>query len=484
VRRFLKPALLLVLAAALLLPVWMVPHLPLVDYPNHLARAFILAHPEDVTLARYYAADWSPNPYWMMDSVLVVLQRFMSVDSAGRVLLSLALLALPLCVWFFVRQVNPGHDLVALWALLLCQNFFFLTGLINLQLGIALCFLMLGLWLRWLERITLAGWLMLVFLSTLLYFAHLMGFAVAALVSNWLILRTRRVRFVLYATWAMFLPGVLMLIASRAGSAGPDIVFRSLGSKPMVPLIAIESYSATLDYITFAVVVAAILAARWKNPEFRWNPQWLEVCFLFYLLYWLLPFRLFSSNYAYLRLVPFWWIAGLAAARIGRRAVVLAPIALLLFALRTADLMRNFEARQPELESFTRSFQVTTDGARVLPLVEWKGERKQVDLHYSHFWAHGVIEKRWFTPYLFHDPGIHPLRIVHAAYAPEAREYLPTIYRQPPDWKHIQQDYDFVWAYNVKAFHSELLSIGAVVFEEGDLRVYRITRAHSGGSQD
>ncbi|MGH9531704.1 MAG: hypothetical protein ACRD2Q_04880 [Terriglobales bacterium] len=474
-RRFLHPALLVGVAAALLLPVWTVRHPPLVDYPNHLARAFILAHPEDATLGRYYAADWSPNPYLLMDLALVALQGVMPVEIAGRVLLSVALLALPLCVWFFLKQVSPGHDFVALWSLLLCQNFFFLTGLVNLQLGIALCFLVLGLWLRWLERITLGVWVLLAFLATLLYFTHLMGFAVAALIATLLTLRTRRPRFVLYTTWSLFLPGALMLIYSRAGSGGPDIVFRSLASKPLVPLIAIESYSQPLDYATFAAVAVAIVAARWRNPEFRWNPQWLEVCLLLYLLYWILPFGVSTATYVHLRLVPFYWVAGLAAARIGRRAWMLAPVALLLFAVRTADMVRNFNARQPELDSFTRSFQVTTQGARVLPLVEWKGERKQVELHYSHFWAHGVIEKRWFTPYLFHDPGVHPLRIVHAAYAPAVREYLPTVYRQPPDWIRIQQDYDFIWAYNVPAFRTELSRISALVFEEGDLRVYRVS---------
>ncbi len=472
----LQPALLLAVTVVLLLPVWSFRHLPLVDHPNHLARAFILAHPEDATLARYYTPDWRPNPYWLMDSTLVGLQRVMPVDAAGRVLLSISLLALPLCVWFFLRQVNPGHDSLALWSLLLCQNFFFLTGLVNLQLGIALCFLVLGLWLRWLERITLEGWLLLAFLSTLLYFTHLMGFAVAALITTLLVLRSRRGRSVLYATWAMFLPGALLLMFSRAGGGGLDIVFQSLASKPLIPLIAVETYSQTLDYITFAVVVAAIVAAYWKNPVFRWNPQWLEVCFLLYLLYWILPFGVSRATYVHLRLVPFYWVAGLAAAHIGRRACMLAPAALLLFAVRSADVVRNFNARQPELDSFARSFQVTTEGARVLPLVEWRGERKQVELHYSHFWAHGVIEKRWFTPYLFHDPGVHPLRIVHTAYAPPVSEYLPTVYRQPPDWARIQQDYDYVWAYNVQVFKTELSKIGVLVFEEGDLRVFRVRR--------
>ena len=94
-RRFLQPAFLVLLAAALLLPVWTVRHLPLVDYPNHLARAFILAHPEDAILARYYAPDWSPNPYLLMDAALVAMQRVMPVDTAGRILVSVSLLALP-----------------------------------------------------------------------------------------------------------------------------------------------------------------------------------------------------------------------------------------------------------------------------------------------------------------------------------------------------------------------------------------------------
>lgn len=475
-KRLLQPAFLILLAVALLLPVWTVRHLPLVDYPNHLARAFILAHPEDATLARYYAPDWSPNPYLLMDAALVAMQWVMPVDTAGRILVSISLLALPLCVWFFLRQASPGHDALALWSLLLCQNFFFLTGLVNLQLGIAFCFLLLGLWLRLPDRFTFARYFLVMAAATLLYFTHLMAFAAAALITTLLALRTRRSRFLLCATWTMFLPGVLLLAWSRAGSGGPEVVFRSLVSKPLVPLIAIETYSQTLDYITFGVVVIAIVAARWRNPEFRWNAPWLEVCLLLYLLYWIAPFRLGRATYVDLRLVPFWWIAGLAAARIGRRASMLAPAALLLFAMRSADVVRNFADRQPELDSFAQAVEVTTEGARVLPLVEWKGERKQVDLYYSHAWARGVIEKRWFSPYLFHDPGVHPLRIVHPAYAPALREYLPTIYREAPDWKRVQQDYDFVWAYHVPAFHSELLRIGVLVFEEGELRVYRVAR--------
>ncbi|MGH9530781.1 MAG: hypothetical protein ACRD2Q_00200, partial [Terriglobales bacterium] len=105
----------------------------------------------------------------------------------------------------------------------------------------------------------------------------------------------------------------------------------------------------------------------------------------------------------------------------------------------------------------------------------WKGD-SQAHKNYSQFWAYGVIRKGWYSPYLFHDPGVHPLRLRYQPYYPSAPFNLPMVYREAPDWKRIQRDYDFVWAFNVTAFHTELSRIGMLVFEEGDLRVYRLVQ--------
>src|ERR1700682_1111361 len=98
---------LLIFAATLLLPIWVVEFPPLLDYPNHLARPFVLAHLNDpaFTFNRFYRADWGAYPYLGMDAALLALGRLFPMETAGRLFLSLCALALPAAAWFFLRQV-------------------------------------------------------------------------------------------------------------------------------------------------------------------------------------------------------------------------------------------------------------------------------------------------------------------------------------------------------------------------------------------
>src|SRR5229473_1250842 len=118
---------LLILAAALLAPIWSAAFPPLLDYPNHLARSFVLAHLSDPTFAfsRFYRADWGAYPYLGMDASLAFLGRLFTIETAGRVFLSLCALALPAAAWFFLRQVNPDDDATPLWGASNCLQHIF-----------------------------------------------------------------------------------------------------------------------------------------------------------------------------------------------------------------------------------------------------------------------------------------------------------------------------------------------------------------------
>src|ERR1700712_5414672 len=58
-------------------PVLVVQTLPLFDYPNHLARMHILAHPDDAVLQRFYEIRWQLLPNLAMDGVVPLLARAM-----------------------------------------------------------------------------------------------------------------------------------------------------------------------------------------------------------------------------------------------------------------------------------------------------------------------------------------------------------------------------------------------------------------------
>src|SRR6185436_12285865 len=141
--------------------------------------------------SEYYTATIGPYPYLTMDVLLMGLQKFTSIVTGGRIILSLCVLAVPLAAWFFVRQANRDNPSLACWGLLSAYNIFFLWGFVNWQLSMALVLLVAGLWIRYLARATLARWLALLLIVTVLYFTHLQGFGLAGLVVTAYALRSK-----------------------------------------------------------------------------------------------------------------------------------------------------------------------------------------------------------------------------------------------------------------------------------------------------
>lgn len=474
VRTFARIFLLLLIGGVLLTPIWSVRYPPLLDYPNHLASAFVLAHLKEpgFRFHQFYEAHWGFYPYLAMNVMLIGLERFFSIELAGHLFLSLCILALPLAAWFFVRQANPGSEALAFWWLPVSYNLFFLYGYLNMLLSMALCLLAVGLWLRYLSRPSAIRWCGVLVAVTAAYFAHLLSFGMAGLlITAYTVLTRRRWREILLGC-LLFVPATCLFPFSSV-TAGKDshFVFRAFTEKISALSAMTEGYSARLDRLTLLALAGCAIGAWWRNPDFKWNRPWPLLAAGLFALYWVFPLSYHGLGWpADTRLLPFLFLLLLVVAKVGRRARLLAGIALLLFLLRTADVAYNFVFEQPELISLARSFSKTSENARVLPLIQ----PKDIEPHrwsYVHFWAYGVIERGWFSPYLFAEEGVQALRIRSEAYRPEGFRYSKS-----PDWKGVQRDYDYVWAYNVKHFSSELAAIGQLIYEEGPLQVFQLRR--------
>ena len=55
-------------------------------------------------------------------------------------------------------------------------------------------------------------------------------------------------------------------------------------------------------------------------------------------------------------------------------------------------------------------------------------------------------------------PGETPMRIIHESYTPDG--FWNLVYDESPDWQQVQNDYDYVWAYDVPRFSASLAGIG------------------------
>jgi hypothetical protein len=374
----------------------------------------------------------------------------------------------PAASFVFVRRANPGQSNLALWSLLIAQNlYFFLWGMLNLQLSLALCLLVIGLWLGYLERPRLGMWCLLLVLTTALYFTHLMGFGMACWVmTTYAILARRSLRDIVFS-WILFVPGALFFLHStmpHAKSWAPAFDLSAKGAGLVV--FATSGISPLCDFIVTGALAVALGVACVDNPDLKWNYRWLGVVGSLFIMYWIWPatFAPGIADSADRRLIPFLFVFVLAAVNVGRRMRMIAVLAILVFAMRAGVLEYYSLAAQRDFATMSRAFSVIPDGMRVLP-VGTSSEPRQ------HVWAYGVIQRGWLSPCLFQHLGVQPLRSQiqnDTLCAP-----IPNV-TGPFEWPQIREDYDYVWVYRVPEAFPSLAAIGKVAYADGDLRIFRL----------
>jgi len=460
-------------ATLLLLPMWIVRYPPLLDYPDHLARSFIVAHLNDPAyrFRDLYFTEWGPYPYLGMDLSLIALERFLPVETAGRVFLSICVLGIPLAGWLFLREANPRHEQLSAWILLLSYQVFFLEGFLNFHFGTVLSLLALTVCLRYLKS-SKPPWLLLMFvLFTIVYFTHLIVFGITGFIVLVYTLAEPigwRRRF---WCWAAFVPGVLLYWKSHivAFNRG-DVHFRTLPQKFFAARAALlHAYSMRLELVFFWVIVACVLAAWFRNRQFRWNLPWLIVELALFVLYLILPVSVGPTWAIDVRLVPMMFVLLLAVAQVGARQKPLAAVALLIFCISVMNIARNFVRLQNDIAPMVNAIRTLPRNARMLPIVDLDDSDDMLHRLYMHFWTYAIVERGTLAPYIFDFRGQTEVRVREEGYVPDAPEEVP------PDWEQVRRNYDYVWLWDID-YAAQLQPYATQVYHSGRLQLWRMQR--------
>src|SRR6202451_4267335 len=178
------PWTLFFLSLVAITPFWTVRYPVVTDYPNHLARWFVLFHMKDAAyhFASFYTPAWGPLPYITPDILAMAFQRVLPIDIVGRFSLSLCIILAVAATYFFLKKACPENVGLASFAVLVAFNPNLLMGSISNEFSLAFCLVVVGLWVGYckqpkvLTAVGIAVGLLLVYLS------HLSGFVVAGLV--------------------------------------------------------------------------------------------------------------------------------------------------------------------------------------------------------------------------------------------------------------------------------------------------------------
>ena len=427
--------------AALVLPLLLVDVPPILDYPNHLARLYVLAFgPADPALSRMYAPHWRILPNLAIDLLGPPLMHLFPVHVAGRMLLAGAML-LPLAGSMALHRALFGRR--SYWPLaagLCAVNGLFLLGFVNFLWGVGIAMLGAAAWIATRRRSFAATLAVGVGAAILAFLCHLFGAALFAILVGsqelarlWRLRREGRLDVrALLATAALLtaiaLPLAVLYLASPLEHAHSAMRFSTAIRKVEQLFVPFLTYSKPLGLITGGLVAGAVILLR---RRFAWDLGALIALVILLLAYLAVPFAAKSGSFIDVRLpvmMAFLLFAAGEPRLSPRTGVIVAAGVAALLLVRTGFIAQAWVDHRSDLADFRATIAAVPPGAKVMVVSADPAaypdyarheprERVVPSLYRTdrHLAALLVIERRAFWPLMFADPTQQPL-VVRAPY--------------------------------------------------------------------
>lgn len=435
-----------VLCVVLIAPLALVDVPPVLDYPNHLARAYLLAHgAAHPALAAFFRPAWAILPNLGTDLVLVPLLRVLPdtptvVHAAGRVVLGGIILLPVLGTVAYSRAVFRRASWWPLASGLVAYNAAILQGFLNFTAGAGIALLAASSWARYRQSHPARTILLAAAASVVLFFTHLLGLALFLLLAGCHELQTAwdetrgtsQKSFVgaLFRRGQAFLPILIAPAALYARSAlagmAPDPVWLTLPEKLAYLLVPVVNYNLPLDLLTAAAIglflAVAIMTGRARVPLAT------SVALTVLLaLYAIMPFEFKGTSALDMRfaiLAGFLLFAGILPTPSARLGHLAALIFTSLFVARMAVLGLTWFAYNGDLTQLRATIAGVSSGNRVFltsigptaapkywaasPAARHLSNGTRTDYHLA---ALLLIERQAYWPFLFANASQQPIEI-------------------------------------------------------------------------
>ncbi len=445
------------------------------DYPNHLARAVVLAdlwflHGSHFGNAFQFQA--MAYPYIAGDYLLAIAVEVLGPRGATFLWTALAVLSLPCAMLFYLRAMEApasSRAFIFLVALYLSTDAFFFLGFINFRFAIALTVVALA--LAQILRRRYSPMLFVIYCLTIAfgYLMHLgfVVFAAAAIGSSGLFRLWRRatslgrelcllVPIALAVLWyglsQWVYPATREAIPTHFVWGGLHAKFRRLDWA----FIRFDEPVDVLFLVAFLMLLLWAARERLRRPSvlpiLTWEPPLLAVVFAG--LYLALPMAFGDPTYLDVRALtclPVFaalWCAAVftgpsaAASHMDSRAVL--GGATLFLAANLCYLCAHLTTERNWLGQYRALLSAIPSATNVLPI--YTGVHELTRFPYLHVNSFVVVDRQAMVPYLFAGDQGQPMkyfRYRNHPYAPHNTWYTFTP-PQPVDWPTVGCTYDYL----------------------------------------
>jgi hypothetical protein len=432
-------ALLLILAAAI--PLLFPGTLPFVDLPGHMGRYRIeLDVARSADLQRYFSFHWTVIGNMGADLLVYPLAKLFGLELAVRLLVTAIP---PLTVAGFLAVAKQAHGRIpatALLALPLAYSQPFNWGFINYTLSMAFAFLAFAWWLRLgaQQRFRFRSAIFIP-LCAALYMAHAGGWTAFCLMAfasevvrhrkagaEWVSALAASVRQCLVFT----LPIAMMVIWRGNGIQTTFADWFGLKVKLFWLLTLFRYNSEGFETACAALTLGALglLAIRLRKS---FSPALTLGAALLFAMFLVLPWKVFGSAYADMRLIPYVVALALLAPKLpdesGRTACEIAFAGLFFFAVVLGVRTLSFAQASREQAQELAALAHIPPGADVTTLA-----RQDCDDYWNipvnaHLGSYAIIRRNAFSNDQWLTPGINLLGLrdkVHGGFAQDPSEMV------------------------------------------------------------
>ena len=499
--------------AALAILITLVPLLlptvpPLTDLGGHIGRYRVMLGTDGDMLSQYYRYEWRFVGNLGVDLIVAGLSPLIGLEPSVKfaILLTVGLTASGI-LWIS----REAHGRVQPWALLalpLAYNYAFHFGFVNHCFAMAVALNAFALWLRLgqQERFRLRA-LVFVPLAVLVWLAHVVGWgALCLMVYGAEFARARgedrRWLAAIFRAGIACLPLALpfLLLILWRSNEGHSVTHHFFDFQFKAGWLAMVFRDRWPEFdMASAALIAILLYRGFRSASVEKSPALVTACLLLLAAFILLPFMLFMSAFADMRLAPYLTALALLSLRAGekmsaREKAAMAMIGLAFFGARiagnTASLWlhgRNWERHLAALDHVPR-------GSRLVSFVGESCGQPWAHRRTNHLPGFAIARRAAFsndqwrlggsTPLKIVVSGLHdfdgdPSQMVMADWCAAEPGYLPlavALARLPRD------QIDYVWLIDPPAFSPRLVAGMTPVWRNDSDVLYRIDNHRLSGT--
>jgi hypothetical protein len=395
-----------------LVPILLTEIPPLADYPNHLARVYILSNVDRVPeLAEYYRDITSAQPNLAFDFVVGLLSRLMPLEAAGRVFVALTIVAMVGGVAALHRVLHGRASVWPLLSLFFVYNRLFLWGFVGYLFTLGCALAAFAAWVAW-RRHPVSRMIGAAVPATLIYLGHLYAFGVYALcIAGYELMvlwdrRSEMRRAVVDAAMAavQFVPAVylFLFVSPTVGAAGAT-EWGSVWRKLDAPANIIFTYHLAFDLACLGLVAGVVLLGVLRRT-LAFNRYMAGPLALLSLAFLLMPDLLFSSYAADKRLPIAIALMAIAASEWRAWSRLTAAALAVLFVVRLALIADVWAQSSAVYREYLAAIERVPHGAKLMVVVAHPSQRSLPPIPAFEIANLAVIHRHAFVPSLFAFP--------------------------------------------------------------------------------